>query len=59
VKETLGPVSTYGRELLPGWWWPIGFMVSFIIFTSVRNILNNPSCNIKVHFWHLYICGSD
>jgi hypothetical protein len=35
------PVSTCGRELLRGWWRPIGLMVSFMNFTaSVRNILD-------------------
>jgi hypothetical protein len=44
MEETLGPVSTCGRELLRGWWRPIGLMVSFMIFTaSVRNILDTPS----------------
>jgi hypothetical protein len=39
MVETVGPVSTCGRELLRGWWWLIGHMVSFMIFTaSVRNI---------------------
>jgi hypothetical protein len=40
VEETVGPVSTCGRELLRGWRRPIGFMVSFTIFTaSVRKIV--------------------
>jgi hypothetical protein len=40
----MGPVSTCGRELLRGWWRPIGLMVCFMIFTaSVRNILDTPS----------------
>jgi hypothetical protein len=44
MEETVGPVSTCGRELLQGWWWPIGLMVSFMIFTaSVRNILDRAS----------------
>jgi hypothetical protein len=44
MEEIVGPVSTCGRELLRGWWRPIGLMVSFMIFTaSVRNILNTPS----------------
>jgi hypothetical protein len=43
VKETMGPVSTYWRELLRGWWRPIGLMVRFMIFTpSVQNILDKP-----------------
>jgi hypothetical protein len=43
-EETVGPVSTCGRELLRGWWRPIGLIVSFMIFTaSVRNILDTPS----------------
>jgi hypothetical protein len=37
--ETVGLVSTCGRELLRGWQQPIGLMVSFAIFTaSVRKI---------------------
>jgi hypothetical protein len=44
MYETVVPVSTCGRELLRGWWRPIGLMVSFMIFTaSVRNILDTPS----------------
>jgi hypothetical protein len=44
MEETAGLVSTFGRELLRGWWRPISLMVSFIIFTaSVRNILDSPS----------------
>jgi hypothetical protein len=35
MEETVGPVSTCGRELLRGWWRPIGLMVSFMIFYSV------------------------
>jgi hypothetical protein len=39
----VGPVSTCGRELLRGWWRPIGLMVSFMIFTaSVRKIVDTP-----------------
>jgi hypothetical protein len=42
--ETVGPVSICGRELLRGWWRPIGLTASFMIFTaSVRNILGTPS----------------
>jgi len=41
MEETVGPVSTCGRELLRGWRRPIGLMVSFMIFTgSVRKILD-------------------
>jgi hypothetical protein len=44
MKETVGPVSTCGRELLRGLWRPIGLMVSFIIsIASVRNILDTTS----------------
>jgi hypothetical protein len=44
MEETVGTVSTCGRELLRGWWRPIGLMLSFIIFNvSVRNILDTPS----------------
>jgi hypothetical protein len=34
MEETVGPVSTCGREPLRGWWRPIGLMVSFMIFYS-------------------------
>jgi hypothetical protein len=41
--ETVGPVSTCGRDLLRGWWRRIALMVTFTILTvSVRNILDNP-----------------
>jgi hypothetical protein len=41
MGETVGPVSTWGRALLRGWWRPIGLVVSFKIFTaSVQNILD-------------------
>jgi hypothetical protein len=41
IEETVGPVSTCGKELLGGWWWSIGLMMIFMIFTaSVRNILD-------------------
>jgi hypothetical protein len=44
MEETVGPVSTCGRELLRGWWRQIGLMLSFKIFTvSVRNILDTTS----------------
>jgi hypothetical protein len=44
MEKMVGPVSTCGRELLRGWLWPIGLMVSFMIFTvSVRNILDTTS----------------
>jgi hypothetical protein len=44
MEETVGPVSTCGRELLRGWWRPIGLMVRFMICTaSVRNILDTTS----------------
>jgi hypothetical protein len=44
VPKTEGQVFTCERELLRGWWRPIGFMVSFMNFTSsVRNILDTPS----------------
>jgi hypothetical protein len=47
MEERVGLVSTCGRELLQGWWWPIGLMVSFMIFTaSVWNILDTT----------LYLC---
>jgi hypothetical protein len=31
MEESVGPVSTRGRELLRGWWRPIGLMVSCMI----------------------------
>jgi hypothetical protein len=34
MDEMVRPVSTCGRELLRGWWWPIGLTVSFMIFTA-------------------------
>ena len=41
MEETVGLVSTCGRELLRGWRRPTGLMVSFTIFTaSVRKILD-------------------
>ena len=44
VEETVGTVSTCGRELLRGWRRPIGLMVSFMIFTAlVRKILDPPT----------------
>jgi len=44
MEETVGPVSTCERELLRGWWQPIGLMASFMIFTAlVRKILDQPS----------------
>jgi hypothetical protein len=47
MKETVGPVSTCGRELLRGWWRSIGLMASFMCITaSVRNILDTPSYKI-------------
>jgi hypothetical protein len=40
MEETVGPVSTCGRELLRGWWLPIGLTVSFRIFkVTALNIL--------------------
>jgi hypothetical protein len=42
-RETVGPVSTCRREILRGWWRPIGLMVSVMTFeASVRNILDIP-----------------
>jgi hypothetical protein len=44
MQETVGPMSTCGRELLWWWWQSVGLMVSFIIFiASVRNILDYSS----------------
>jgi hypothetical protein len=51
MEETVGPVSTCGRELLRGWWRPIDFMVNFVIFTaSVRSILDTLSYYFSPHF---------
>ena len=53
MEETVGPVSTCGRELLWGWRRPIGLMVSFMIFTaSVRKILDQPSYKLT---WCVYM----
>jgi hypothetical protein len=51
----VGPVSTCGRELLREWWWPIGLMESFFIYTaSVRNIfgftLIHQFLSVVTHF---------
>jgi hypothetical protein len=47
IEEMMGPMSTCGRDLLQGWWRPIGSMVSFMIFTAtVRNILDRPSYKV-------------
>ena len=48
MEETVGPVSTCGRELLRGLRRPIGLMVRFMVFTAlVRKILDPPT----------YVCG--
>jgi hypothetical protein len=54
--ETVGPVSTCGRELHRGWWRPISLMVNFMIFTaSVRNILDELTVVLRRHYTlHLY-----
>jgi hypothetical protein len=47
MKEMVQLVSTCRRELLWGWRWPIGLMVSFMIFTvSVQNIMDT---NTYIH----------
>jgi hypothetical protein len=38
MEETVGPVSTCGRELLRGWWRPIGLGVSFMILQRPSGI---------------------
>jgi hypothetical protein len=44
MEETVGPVSTWGRELFRGLWWPTGLMVSFTIITAlVQNVLDTTS----------------
>jgi hypothetical protein len=44
MEETVGPVCTFGRGLLRGWWRLICLVVSFMIFTaSVRNIVDNTT----------------
>jgi hypothetical protein len=54
MQETLGLVSTCGRELLRVWWRPMGLMLSFIIFTaSVRNILDTLVYALEMIF---YVC---
>jgi hypothetical protein len=41
IEETVGPVSTCGRELLRGWWRPLGIIVCFMNgIASVRYILD-------------------
>jgi hypothetical protein len=51
MEETVGPVSTCRKELLRGWRWPIGLMVSFMMFkASVRNILDSTSCVFSYAF---------
>jgi hypothetical protein len=37
MEEMVGPLSTSGRELLRGWWRPIGLMVTFIDFYGVSS----------------------
>jgi hypothetical protein len=52
----VGPVSSCGRELLRGWWLPIGLTLSFMIFTvSVWNVLDTPSYSLTLH---LYVSAS-
>jgi hypothetical protein len=34
MEETVGLASICERELLRGWWRPIGHMVSLMIFTA-------------------------
>jgi hypothetical protein len=61
MEETVGPASTCGRELLRGWWRPIGLMVSFMIYTaSVRNILDTTTyvSSTVFWFWELHTCNS-
>jgi hypothetical protein len=36
MQETVGSVSTCGRELLRGWWRPIGLMVSLIFYSVAK-----------------------
>jgi hypothetical protein len=60
MEETVGPVSTCGRELLREWWRPIGFMVSFKIFTaSVWNILNTTTTFTVVIIWNNVFFGNE
>jgi hypothetical protein len=43
-QEMVLPVSTCGRDLLRGWWRPIGLIMGFIKFTaSVRYIMDTSS----------------
>ena len=54
MEEMVGPVSTCGRELLRGWLWPIGLMVSFTIFTaSVWKILDTTLYMVITDTWHM------
>jgi hypothetical protein len=55
-------LSTHGRELLRGWWRPIGLMLSFMIFTaSVWNILDTPSyvvqctCTVAAAYYRRFV----
>jgi hypothetical protein len=56
MEGTVGPVSTCGRELLQGWRWPIGLMMSFTIFTaSVSKILDTTLCFFKRFlYWYAW-----
>jgi hypothetical protein len=59
MEETVGLVATCGRELLQGWWGPIGLMVSSMIFTvSVWNNLDTTMCNLLVHQSLHLLCAS-
>jgi hypothetical protein len=55
MEETVGPVSTCGRELLGGWWRPIGFYGDFDDFTaSVQNIFDKLSHIVQRNTWMSY-----
>jgi hypothetical protein len=55
MKETAGPESTYGKELLLGWWRPIGLMVVYMSFTdSVRIIFDTTTYTVWLCAWILF-----
>jgi len=53
MKDMVEPVSICVRELLRGWRRPIGFMVSFTIFTASVRKLWIPPCIIQISMSHV------
>jgi hypothetical protein len=56
MEETVGPVSTWGRELLRGWWRPIGLVEKNRIgrvFSQAQHtiILYNYLIVVEDYFW--------